>query len=233
MNKEKKTLSEELKKFKILSEYDFYVPESYEETSNNLLGEEEPADEEDGIGDTKDFESEEPQSEEPQSEEPQSDGPIDFSGDDSTNMEPQQNMSEPPVDDAVELDVTELVKGTEDAKMSSDLANKQLQQLSQKFDQLVSTVSKIELINKKIDSLEHEIEKRNPTEVEKLEMRSLDSFPFNVKLTDYWSDKENQYDVMDKNNEKNEYVLTQNDIEKDFNDLAVRDSFEDFDEEEI
>ena len=50
-----------------------------------------------------------------------------------------------------------------------------------------------QVINK-IEDLEKEIEKRNPTPVEKLEMMSLDSFPYSVKLTDYWADKEG-YDV--------------------------------------
>lgn len=229
MKKIKNNLSEELKKFKLLSEYDFYVPESYEETTDSLLGEEDPADSEDAMGDTNN-DSENIDSKEDSEE------PIDFSGGDSTQEQPTQEptpIPAEPQDDEVELDVTELVQGTKDAKASSNLANQQLAQLNKKFDKILATAAKIDIVNQKIDSLEYEVEKRNPTEVEKLEMRSLDSFPFNIKLTDYWSEKEGKYDVMDKNSKPNEYVLTNDDVEKDFNDLAVRDSFEDFDEEDI
>jgi hypothetical protein len=37
-------------------------------------------------------------------------------------------------------------------------------------------------ITNKIENLEQEIIKRNPTEVEKLEMRSLNSFPYSQKI---------------------------------------------------
>lgn len=228
MNKKKITLSEELKKFKLLSEYDFYVPENYKE-SDDLLGEDNPADDEDSLGDTTDAEF---------PDDSNSDGPIDFSGEDTKNSEPQSQVQpiEPTIpaqDEEVELDVTELVQGTKDAKTSSDLANQQLARLTQKFDQLLATTAKIEQISQKIDNLEHEVEKRNPTEVEKLEMRSLDSFPFNIKLTDYWSDKEGKYDVMGKDKEPKEYVLTQNDIDNDFNEMSIKGSFDDFEEEDI
>ena len=39
-------------------------------------------------------------------------------------------------------------------------------------------------ISAKIDSLENELEKRAPTPTEKIEMRSLDSYPYNIKLSD-------------------------------------------------
>ena len=83
--------------------------------------------------------------------------------------------------------------------------------------------------------MEKEIIKRNPTPVEKLEMRSLSSAPFNQKLTDYWADKEGAYDVMNK--KPKEYVLTKDDVDSTYSDAGVRKTFsiEDnpYDEESI
>ena len=78
--------------------------------------------------------------------------------------------------------------------------------------------------NGEAEVLEKEIIKRNPTPVEKLEMRSLDSFPFNQKLTDYWAEKEGPYDVMG-NDKKKEYVLTKDDIDADFSPTNIKQSF--------
>ena len=79
----------------------------------------------------------------------------------------------------------------------------------------------------KIDDLEKEIEKRNPTPVERLEMRSMDSFPYSVKLTDFWSDKEG-YEATEE--EETEYTLTQSDVDN-FDQKEIRSSFNAKDEE--
>jgi hypothetical protein len=143
------------------------------------------------------------------------------------------------VGDEIELDVTELVQGTKDAKNSADMANQQVAQLVAKFDSLKASLDNMNVISNKIDSLEKEIERRNPTEVEKLEMRSFNSYPYNLKLTDYWADKKGAYDVMNVNNdddetetEPEELVLTTNDIESDYNPNEIKNSF-DYDEEEV
>ena len=140
--------------------------------------------------------------------------------------------------DEIELDVTELVQGTEDAKNSADMASQQVAQLIAKFDSLKSSLDNMSVISSKIDSLEKEIELRTPTEVEKLEMRSFNSYPYNLKLTDYWADKKGAYDVMGVNNDDNtntepkELVLTNNDIDSDYNPNEIKKSF-DYDEEEV
>ena len=73
----------------------------------------------------------------------------------------------------------------------------------------------------KIDDLEKEIEKRNPTPVERLEMRSMDSFPYSIKLTDFWKDKEG-YEATEE--EEEEYVLKQSDVDN-YNEKDIRKSF--------
>jgi len=84
---------------------------------------------------------------------------------------------------------------------------------------LSDQVSGMDQVIGKIENLEKEIEKRNPTPVEKLEMRSMDSFPYSIKLTDYWQDKEG-YDV----NEEEDYTLTQQEVD-DYSETEIEDSF--------
>ena len=72
-----------------------------------------------------------------------------------------------------------------------------------------------------IDGLEKEIADRNPTPVERLEMRSMDSFPYSVSLTDYWSDKDG-YDVGTEKEE--EYIITQKDVD-DYSASDIKSSF--------
>ena len=140
--------------------------------------------------------------------------------------------------DDVEIDVTELVNSSEEAKESSEMANQKMEDLMGQFDSLSGQLQRMETLSTKIEDLEHEMEKRMPTPEEKLEMRSLDSYPYNVKLTDYWADKEGQYNVMDgedKNSGKpKEYVLTQDDVDSEYNEIDVKDSLENpFEEEDI
>jgi hypothetical protein len=54
-------------------------------------------------------------------------------------------------------------------------------------DSMTNQLKSMEAISNKIDGLEKELEKRAPTPEEKIEMRSLSSYPYNLKLTDFWS----------------------------------------------
>jgi len=137
------------------------------------------------------------------------------------------------MEDEVELDVTELVQGTEEAKASSDRASQQIDILMGKFETLSQSLEKMTAINQKIDDLEHEIEKRNPTPQERLEMQSLNSFPYSLKLTDYWSEKEGNYDAMGGQKEDEEYVLTQDEVDRDYNAIEIKDSFVNPNEDEF
>ena len=69
--------------------------------------------------------------------------------------------------------------------------------------------NQVGVLLEKIEDLEVEIEKRNPTPEEKLEMRSLDSYPFNKKPDEFFSEKQDEM----KKAGKNEYVLTKDDVE--------------------
>lgn len=241
----KELLNEEIKKFKLISEYSFY--EDREEDEDLILGmneeDEEPSDEEApeldlGFGDEEapegedkeelDFEDEEPSDE----EQPEAD--LGF-GDEEA---PEDELDiEEPAGDEVELDVTELVKGSEEAKVSADAANEKIDQLMGMVGNLEGQLQSMEAISDKIESLEGELEKRAPTPEEKIEMRSLDSYPYNLKLTDFWGSQEGKYDVMDKEDEEEskEYVLTKDDVDSDYSEVDMKTSLDDNDyiEDEI
>jgi len=268
MNKKfnQKLLNEELARFKQINEYDFYIGEEdemdvYDDTDNLILGEEGEEDEElpaddsqtaSGGADMTDLEGDD------------TDMGLgdDMGGLDGTEMDDMGGTEEPPVDgmdavddmagldggaemepveDEVELDVTELVQGTEEAKASADMANQKLDSLMSMLDTLDGKLNSMDGITAKIDNLENELEKRAPTPEEKIEMRSLDSYPYNLKLTDFWAEKEGQYDVMGVNGKKKEeepkvYSLTQDEVNSDYNESSVKTSFNDtneFEEEDI
>jgi putative NADH-flavin reductase len=69
-----------------------------------------------------------------------------------------------------------------------------------------------------MEQLKQEIEKRNPTPIEKLNMRAAnDSYPFNVSPSDYWKSKEatSNYRIGgdDIEGDAEQYTITQGDID--------------------
>jgi hypothetical protein len=96
--------------------------------------------------------------------------------------------------DVEEIDVTDIVKKSEDAKSYSEKAVKAAEEgksmitdLMSKFDALQNSLSKIDTVANELNTIKKDIQSQKPKE--KLELRSLDSYPFNVKLTDYWNDE--------------------------------------------
>ena len=90
-----------------------------------------------------------------------------------------------------------------------------------KFGDLEGQITNMDKVIDKIDSLEKEIEDRNPTPVEQLEMRSMDSFPYSVSLTDFWKEQEG-YDTGAE--EKEEFVITKKDVDE-FSQTEIQQSF--------
>ena len=125
-----------------------------------------------------------------------------------------------------ELDITDLVY------TQKTMSDKQEEYFDNLFNQLSSLESKLgemdNLVNK-INDLESKLEKYRPkTPQEKLELRSLDSGPFQQKLSDFFVDKQEE---MEKSG-KNEYVLTTDDVE-DFSPKQIEDTFNTYDEENL
>ena len=250
----KNLLSEDLKRYRQLLEYTFYVPEEEKEEDNLLfdgmyITEQDPAGDDEGGEDDPFFDvggeeggeetpEEGVETDETEDADPFGDvegeteagadteGETDPFGD--TEVEDEFATEEPlGGEDTVEVDVTDIVDKTEETKTSVDGVSTKMDDLLSKLSELESQVSGMDNVINKIDDLEKEIERRNPTPVERLEMRSMDSFPYSVKLTDYWKDKEG-YDTTE---EEEEFTLTQSDVDN-FDEKEIRASFGSEKEEE-
>lgn len=97
-------------------------------------------------------------------------------------------------DETEEIDVTDIVKRADDAKgyaekavSAAEQGKNMIQDLMTKFDTLQKSLSKIDMVANELNSIKSDLQSQKPKE--KLELRSLDSYPFNVKLTDYWDDE--------------------------------------------
>ena len=123
----------------------------------------------------------------------------------------------------------------DDLTTAQDETNSIVQDIQTKFDKLLSVVDKFESFISKndheIDSLKQELEKRNPTPLEKLDLRTVnDSYPFNVKPTDYWKEKEetSNYRVGGDTDEVPvQYDLHQSDVDDVHNWKEIADSLDD------
>ena len=109
--------------------------------------------------------------------------------------------------DKKELEITDLVKSQQNVEKKQD---DYFNNLFKHLEGLESKLSDMDSIMNKLNDLESKVEKyRVKTPEEKLELRSLDSGPFNQKLSDFFEDKQED---MEKTG-KNEYVLTKDDVE--------------------
>ena len=135
-----------------------------------------------------------------------------------TGIPPEPEVVPTAEDDTTEeIDITDLVNMTKSIKQS--IENKQtengadagkMNDIFTKLSDLEQKLSVMDAMVQGIEELGNKIEKmRPPTPVEKLEMRSLDSYPFNEKPKDFFSQKQEE---MQKSG-KNEYVLTKDDVE--------------------
>jgi hypothetical protein len=106
-----------------------------------------------------------------------------------------------------EVDITDLIDN------QKTMADKQEEYFNNLFDQIKTMETKLgemDQLVSKIDSLDSKVEKYRPrTAQEKLELRSLDSGPFKQNLADFFEDKQKEMEETG----KNEYVLTQDEVE--------------------
>ena len=123
--------------------------------------------------------------------------------------------------DTEEIEVTDLVDS------QKNIETKQEDYFNQLFKQLSGLEEKLtgmdEIVNK-LNTLEAKVDQYKPkSPQEKLELRSLDSGPFNQKLSDFFLDKEDDF----KKTGKTEYVMTQDDVEN-YSPLDIKKTFDDF-----
>lgn len=124
-----------------------------------------------------------------------------------------------------ELDITDLVKSQKNVEKRQE---EYFEQLFGHLDNLENKLSEMDNIVNQLNSLEAKVEKyRTKTPEEKLGLRTLDSGPYNQKLSDFFIDKQ---DDMEKSG-KNEYVLTSDEV-TDFSPNEIQKTFRDFEDEE-
>lgn len=122
----------------------------------------------------------------------------------------------PAPEETEEVDVTDLVNMTKNIKKEIDQNQQEHNSVLTKMDDvftklndLEGKLSQMDALLDKIDALGSKVETmKEPTAVEKLEMRSLDSYPFNQNPQQFFQEKQAQM----KASGKNEYVLTKDEI---------------------
>ena len=123
----------------------------------------------------------------------------------------------PEMDSTEEVDITDLVnmvksvkKDQENSVGSNSEVVAKMDDVFTKLNDLESKLAQMDQVMAKIDELGATVEANKPkTEVEKLEMRSLDSYPFNEKPQEFFAHKQGEM----KASGKNEYVLTKDEVE--------------------
>jgi len=207
MSVEKKILNE-IERYKSISKY---ITEQEETLDAPPLPDEGSEDTTDsgleGLGDTDTEEIPEPVDIE-------SDPDVEVIGD-----EGEETLTDEGGEGTEELDVTELVTTQKDI---SDKQDEYMESMFSKLEDLTSKLSQMDNILQKIDNLEHKVEKyRQKSPEEKLQLRSLDSYPYNQKLTDFFMDKQGEFEQTG----KEEYILTSDEVEN-YSDGDIKKSFD-------
>lgn len=155
---------------------------------------------------------------------------------DEMGMDDMEDIDEPEdLEDEEVIDVDQLTDAQETMNTKVNSVGHDLGQVDSKITQLLSTLEKMEQMidnnNQEIQNFKKEFEKRNPTQTEKLNLRSLDSYPFNVSPQKYWADKgidpNSNYSGYADNSEPTtqEYELTNNDVDN-FDERMIERSFD-------
>ena len=155
-------------------------------------------------------------------------------------QDPNMGGEMPPMDDMggedeTVIDVDDITNAQEKMNSKVNVVGKGLGEVDDKIESLLQSLSKMEAMinnnNQEIAKFKAEFEKRNPTQTEKLNLRSLDSYPFNVNPKDYWAQKSvdpnSNYSGYSNNEEPTtkEYVITNSDVD-DFSEREMQDSFD-------
>jgi hypothetical protein len=142
--------------------------------------------------------------------------PVDLSTD--TEVE---KIGDEKKEEKEELEITDLVKSQKNVETKQE---EYFDTLFKHLEGLESKLSEMDNIVNKLNDLETKIEKyRTKTPEEKLELRSLDSGPFNQKLSDFFEDKQEDFEKTG----KNEYIITQDEVQ-DYSPLEIKKSFRNF-----
>ena len=168
---------------------------------------------------------------------PQEDPMANQNGEDINQMGgnemPMDDMGTAPMmgdmgEDEEVIDVEELTDAQEKMNSKINTAGQNIEDVSDKIQALMQSLSSMEQMinnnNQEIARFKQEFEKRNPTQTEKLNLRSLDSYPFNTKPNEFWGDKaqNSNYSAYADNDEPttHEYTITNDDVRDVTDDIA-------------
>jgi hypothetical protein len=147
--------------------------------------------------------------------------PIDVEADKDVEKIDDKGKSEEKGDkdeDSEELDVTDLVDSQKKIETKQE---EYFQNLFSQLSNLESKLKDMDQIVAKLNHLENKIEKyREKSPQEKLDLRKYDSYPFNQKLSDFFNDKQDEFEKTG----KTDYVLTSDDV-TDISDSEIKDTF--------
>ena len=119
------------------------------------------------------------------------------------------------------IKVTDLVKGQKSVEEKQEIY---FENLFQHLDDLESKLANMDQIIDKLNSIETKIEKyRVKTPEEKMELRSLDSGPFNQKLSQFFQEKEDEFE----DTGREQYIIRPDDVEN-YSQPDIKKSFRDF-----
>lgn len=173
---------------------------------------------------------------------PEGDVPLDGAMDPAAGEEvpmdtsaPIEPTEEPTMDDTEEIDITDLVNMTksikndiDDSRSNNGVVLTKMDDVFSKLTDLEQKLAQMDSVMAKIDELGSKVEQMKPeTPEEKLEMRSLDSYPFNQRPNDFFSQKQGEMRATG----KNEYVLTKQDVQ-DYPTDTIKSSFNPEDSED-
>ena len=151
------------------------------------------------------------------------------------------NMPEPDENGIIEPELPEEgdeVIDVDDLTQSQETTEYKLDGVDDKLNTLINIVSKfaeaIDDNDEKIEDLKREIAERNPSQQERLNIRSMSGSPYTVSPQDYWSEQNKnnpQYNVIadndvDPDKEEDLYTITDDDI-KNFNKSEIEKSIND------
>ena len=133
-------------------------------------------------------------------------------------------------DDTV-IDVEDITNAQEKLNKKQNSLGRDLGDVDERITSLLTAVKGIQdsilKNNNDISDLKAELEKRVPTDTEKLSMQSLKMYPYNVSPKDYWEnvEKGGRYEAED-DDKKKVYKIREKDI-NDYSDSSIEKSFDD------
>jgi hypothetical protein len=136
-------------------------------------------------------------------------------------------------DDEV-IDVEDITSAQEKLNSKQNAVGKDVNNLADRITQMIDKVENlkgaIEKNNQDILSLRADLDKRVPTQKERLEMRSLDMYPYSESPNEYWKNKEKEgvyqakYDS-GQNPKERELQITRDDVNN-YSDSEIEKSFD-------